>query len=154
MPQSLQIIFDELERSGLGKRTNVTLSDWAEQGVMLLNIMPTTEENHSTSPHHDKGWEYFIGQTLRCINLLPQRFVVMAWGAPIQEMVRKYIKQTSAHLVLSSCHPMAQVLSKGKIPFVGCDHFVKANEHLGERAITWVPPVSNKIVSSSTNQLH
>jgi uracil-DNA glycosylase len=135
---TLKYIFDELEQSGLGKRVNTDLTDWAEQGVMLLNTILTYDQSNK-HPHYNIGWEFFIAKTLRYINLLPQRFVVMAWGSFVQGAVLKYIKKTKDHIVLYACAPIMEDLTGGSVKFVGCNHFVLANKHLQEKSIIWVP---------------
>lgn len=58
MPPSLRNIFIELE-SDLGiKRTETDLTDWAKQGVLLLNAIMTVEQDKPLS-HRNKGWETF-----------------------------------------------------------------------------------------------
>lgn len=135
-PASLRIIFKELERSGFGVRTETDLTDWALQGVMLLNTLLTTTVGN-TLAHADIGWERFTAYTLRLIDQLPQKIVVFAWGKPAQMQVKANMKSTTEHLILEACHPMAEQYSGGKIKFVGCDHFVKANAHL-DSPIKWV----------------
>lgn len=137
VPVSLQFIFKELVAEGLGTRTNADLTDWASQGVMLLNTVLTTEENKIFA-HRNWGWEFLVAHTLKHINSLPQKFVVMAWGAPAQDLVNRYILPTQDHLILKTCHPMAQQYSGNRIKFIGCNHFTKANEHLGDKAVKWV----------------
>ena len=55
MPPSLLNIFKEL-KSDLGiTRTKTDLTDWATQGVLLLNAIMTVEKDKPLS-HKDKGW--------------------------------------------------------------------------------------------------
>lgn len=140
IPKSLKIIFDELEAEGYGKRTGADLTDWAKQGVMLLNTVLTTTQGESFA-HKNWGWEPFIAATLRKISLLKHPFVVMAWGSPAQDIVRKYIDVDPVErLILTTCHPMAQQYNP-KIKFIGCNHFTKANDHLlnyGLEPVSWV----------------
>ena len=54
-PPSLRNIFKEL-KDDLGKdRDNTDLSDWAKQGVFLLNTVLTVEKDKANS-HKDIGW--------------------------------------------------------------------------------------------------
>ncbi|MGL5021266.1 MAG: uracil-DNA glycosylase, partial [Mycoplasmatales bacterium] len=55
LPKSLVNIFIELEKDLDVKRKNGDLSDWAKQGVLLLNTILTVEQNKSNS-HKDIGW--------------------------------------------------------------------------------------------------
>jgi uracil-DNA glycosylase len=49
LPKSLQNIFTELHTDLGITRHNGDLTDWAEQGVLLLNTVLTVEENKSNS---------------------------------------------------------------------------------------------------------
>lgn len=64
---SLRNIFKELE-SDLGiKRTDTDLTDWAEQGVLLLNAVLTVEQG-SPASHHGKGWERFTDTVIHLLS--------------------------------------------------------------------------------------
>ena len=64
-PPSLRNIFKELYDDLGINRTDTDLSDWAKQGVFLLNTVLTVEKDKANS-HKDIGWEiftdYVIGQ--------------------------------------------------------------------------------------------
>ena len=134
VPASLRIIFKELAHSGW-KRTNPNLTDWAEQGVLLLNTVLTTQKGKIYA-HRGIGWEVFVAKVFEQINQLPQRIAVMAWGASAQELAIQYIAPASTRLMLYACHPMAQQYSGGAKMFVGCDHFNRANQFISE-PINW-----------------
>lgn len=135
VPQSLRIIFKELKRDGFGDRQTADLTDWASQGVMLLNTVLTTE--HGIPFHHKKlGWDILISRTLQVIHALDHPFVVMAWGAPAKETLKRYIGPKPNRLMLESCHPIAENYSGGKIKFTGCGHFSKCNEFLVENGLS------------------
>ena len=64
MPPSLRNIFKELY-SDLGiKRTATDLTDWAKQGVLLLNSIMTVVKDSPLS-HKDKGWEIFTDNIIK-----------------------------------------------------------------------------------------
>ena len=63
MPPSLQNIFKELYNDLGIKRNKSDLTDWAKQGVLLLNSIMTVVKDKPLS-HKDKGWETFIEKTL------------------------------------------------------------------------------------------
>lgn len=143
VPKTLRIVFSEMDRTGFGRRTNPDLTDWAAQGVMLLNTILTCELN-STLSHKGWGWEWFVGKTLDRINQLPQPFVIMAWGRHAQDLIKEHIMITPDRLLLQSPHPVAESYSEGRIRFTGCDHFRKANAFLesrGVEGIIWNPTI-------------
>lgn len=146
IPPSLRIIFKELERSGMGTRTNPNLQDWADQGVLMLNSVLTTTYRIANA-HKDWGWQDFTMATLRHLNTLEQKIVYMSWGKPAIALTEKALKEdmmeenffsNKPRLLLASCHPQAQNYSGGKLMFVGCEHFSLANIFLGDKAIKWV----------------
>lgn len=147
IPPSLRIIFKELERSGMGIRTNPNLQDWADQGVLMLNSVLTT--TYRISNDHSKwGWQQFTTATLRYLNTLDQPIVYLTWGKAAIELVDKalaadLIKENlfnppKTRLLLSGCHPQAENFSGGRIKFTGCEHFTLANMFLRDKAIKWV----------------
>ena len=65
-PPSLLNIFKEL-KSDLGvSRTSTDLTDWAKQGVLLLNSIMTVVKDTPLS-HKNKGWETFTDNIIRNI---------------------------------------------------------------------------------------
>lgn len=140
-PLTLRIVFRELEREGYGKRTSSDLTDWAQQGVFLLNTVLTCEEGKSLA-HAGWGWEKFTALTLKAIGeRCKQPFVVMAWGKHAKDHIRKNLLWHQDTIdVLEACHPVAESYSEGKIKFVGCNHFYDANMFLfdhGVMPINW-----------------
>ena len=68
MPPSLLNIFKEL-KSDLGiNRTSTDLTDWAKQGVLLLNSIMTVVEDTPLS-HKNKGWEIFTDDIIKILNM-------------------------------------------------------------------------------------
>lgn len=145
-PKTLRIVFGEIERSGYGRRYNPDLTDWAAQGVMLLNTILTCTYRQTLS-HKGWGWERFIAATLDHINDLVQPFVVMCWGTHARDLVKAHIPmnplliQQGNRMILNSCHPVAESYSNGAFKFTGCYHFTDANQFLignGLEPIDWV----------------
>lgn len=140
-PLTLRIVFREMERTGLGLRHNPDLTDWANQGVFLLNTVLTCEEGQSLA-HAGWGWEGFTGMTLRAISeFCHQPYVVMAWGRHAKDHIKKWLLWDRENVeVLEACHPVAESYSNGHIRFTGCNHFVKANQWLwaqGATPVNW-----------------
>ena len=79
MPPSLRNIFKELKDDLGGElRTNTDLSDWAEQGVLLLNTSLTVIESQANSMA--KLWEPFTDSVIRLLNEQEQPIVFVLWG--------------------------------------------------------------------------
>lgn len=143
LPLTLRIVNRELERTGYGTLLNGDLTPWANQGVFLLNTVLTCEEGKSLA-HKGWGWEEFTGYTLKMIGEhCKQPFVVMAWGRHAQDLIREKLDWSGSNCeVLTACHPVAESWSGGRIKFVGCGHFAKANNWLadkGQNQIAWTP---------------
>ena len=64
IPPSLQNIFKELKSDLHINRTNTDLTDWAEQGVLLLNTVLTVEKDKPAS-HRNIGWELFTDYIIK-----------------------------------------------------------------------------------------
>lgn len=123
-PPSLQNIFKELKRE-----LNVTietgnLSQWARQGVLLLNTVLTVEKGRANS-HKGKGWENFTTRIICEINKIDRPIVFLLWGNSAQSFI-KYLNNPK-HLILKSAHPSPLSAYNG---FFGNNHFILANEFL------------------------
>lgn len=134
-PPSLRNIFKELN-GDLGKAIPASgnLTDWARQGVLLLNATLTVRA-HQAGSHQKRGWEEFTDAVIHKINAQKEHVVFILWGS---YAIRKgeFIDQ-SKHKVLSSVHPSPLSASRG---FFGNKHFSQANSFLINhqlQAIQW-----------------
>lgn len=135
LPPSLINIFKELaDDTGSPVRQNGDLSDWAQQGVLLLNSTLTVRA-HCAGSHQNRGWEQLTDAAI--LKLASQRdgLVFMLWGS---YAIRKgaFIDR-SRHLVLTAPHPSPLSAYRG---FFGCKHFSQANNYLiahGKTPIKW-----------------
>lgn len=110
------------------------LSDWARQGVLLLNTILSVEQGKPLS-HSNFGWQTFTDDILKALNESEQPIVFLLWGA--QAKAAKRLLTNPNHLVLESAHPSPLAAHKG---FFGNGHFKKANAYLqqhGLSAISW-----------------
>ncbi len=125
LPPSLQNIFKEL-RSDLGSESQVSgdLTNWAMQGVLLLNSVLTVEENFPGS-HQNKGWEQFTDKIISLINDNCEHVVFILWGSYAQKKAQ--FVDLSRHLVLKSVHPSPLSSYRG---FFGSKPFSKTNQWL------------------------
>ena len=132
VPPSLVAIYKEIEkdlRESTGKFTipkHGDLTEWAKQGVLLLNAVLTVREGKSAS-HAGFGWKTFTEAAIRKISDELRGVVFLLWGKDAQSL-SPYIDQTK-HYILRAGHPSPLNTS---VPFSGCGHFSKTNELLAK----------------------
>ena len=134
-PPSLRNIFKEL-KDDVGKEIPISgnLSEWAKQGVLLLNATLTVRANQAGS-HQRKGWEQFTDAVINIINRQKDNVVFILWGNYAISK-SKFIDQNK-HFILTSVHPSPLSASRG---FFGNKHFSRTNEFLiskGLEPISW-----------------
>ena len=133
-PPSLNNIFKEL-RNDLGIiRTKNDLSDWAKQGVLLLNSIMTVESNKPLS-HKDKGWELFTDTKIQKLNERKNPVIFVLWGSYAKS--KKIYVTNPNHYIIESVHPSPLSASRG---FFGSKPFSKINQILkqnGLQEIKW-----------------
>jgi uracil-DNA glycosylase len=129
-PPSLKNIFKELN-SDIGKPIppHGCLTEWAKQGVLLLNNVLTVREGTPTS-HKGMGWEIFTDRIISELNRKETPVVFLLWGAHAQKKAE--IITNPIHKKLMSVHPSPLSASRG---FLGCRHFSKTNEILKENGL-------------------
>ena len=135
LPPSLHNIYAELEADLGVRRTRGDLSDWAAQGVLLLNTVLTVEADRANS-HRDIGWQAFTDEVIAALARLPQPIVFVLWGAQAQKK-RPLTGSTAPRLVLESAHPSPLSAYRG---FFGSRPFSRINDFLaahGEDPIDW-----------------
>lgn len=129
-PPSLQNIFKEINSElGLPVPNHGELTDWARNGVLLLNTSLTVREGQANS-HRGHGWEIFTDRVIELLNEREQPIAFLLWGGNARAKT-KLIKNPK-HFVLQCAHPSPLSAYNG---FFGCGHFVKANEFLKENGI-------------------
>lgn len=136
IPASLRNIFKELE-TDVGKPIPETgdLTNWARQGVLLLNTVLTVRNGQARS-HKNKGWEKFTDAVIATLSSEQKNLVFMLWGEAAKKK-GKTIDNTR-HLVLESGHPSPLSAIRGH--WFGNKHFSTANSYLikkGKTPIIW-----------------
>lgn len=134
IPDSLQNIFEELKSDLYSEYPNrdelfrsADLTRWAEQGVLLLNTILTTEAGERLA-HKNVGWEFFTQKIIQYLGREYEKpLVFMLWGKEAGTYAQ-YID--NKHLVLTAAHPSPLSAKKG---FFGCKHFSQAIEFLVEK---------------------
>ena len=134
LPPSLQNIYKEIQND-LGRKsvTNGDLTNWARQGVLLLNSTLSVQA-HLAASHAGKGWEQFTDAVIRALATRPG-LVYMLWGSYAQK--KADFVNADENLILKSVHPSPLSAHRG---FFGNHHFSRANEYLekhGNSPIEW-----------------
>ncbi len=135
IPPSLRNIFKELKSDlNLPISNNGNLSNWAEQGVLLLNSILTVREKEAGS-HQKIGWEIFTDSIIKKISNEKQGIIFLLWGAFAQK--KSVLINEKKHYILTTTHPSPFSAYRG---FLGCKHFSKTNEILiknNKQPINW-----------------
>ena len=131
LPPSLRNIFEELSNDlGEAKRSNGDLSNWFNQGVLLLNRILTTEIGSSMA-HATVGWQAVTNSVAE--ELGKHDVVAILWGKSAGEL-RKFFRE---EFVIESVHPSPLSAYRG---FFGSKPFSACNEILirnGLAPIDW-----------------
>lgn len=123
-PPSLRNIFKELKDDLKIERTDTDLSDWARQGVFLLNTVLTVEKDKANS-HKDIGWEIFTDFVIKQINDKLNNVVFILWGKQARD--KKRLITNPSHYIIESAHPSPLSAYNG---FFGSKPFSKTNNYL------------------------
>ena len=130
VPPSLQNIFKELNSDlKILPSQHGDLSNWAKQGVLLLNTILTVEASKPSS-HSNKGWEIFTDKILHSLSSLKENLVFILWGKKAQEKI--LLIDESKHKILKSPHPSPYSANNG---FFGSQPFSKTNFFLESKNI-------------------
>lgn len=124
MPPSLLNIFKELNNDLGIKRTKTDLTDWAKQGVLLLNSIMTVVKDSPLS-HKSRGWEIFTDRLIELLGERKEPIVFILWGSYARS--KKELIKNKNHLILESVHPSPLSASRG---FFGSKPFSKTNNFL------------------------
>ena len=134
-PPSLKNIFKELY-ADLGRmRVSGDLSDWAAQGVLMMNTSLTVRAGEAGS-HSKLGWLEFTKSVLKALNLHENPIVFLLWGNHAQQF--SSLITDPKHLILTSAHPSPLAANRGG--WFGSQHFSKTNDFLvsqGLKPIIW-----------------
>jgi uracil-DNA glycosylase len=129
-PPSLINIFKEMQQDiGLQIPQHGDLTNWAKQGVFLLNASLTVRAGEPMS-HAKIGWSTFTDATIKKLSEEKNNLVFILWGKFAQE--KKVLIDANKHLILTAAHPSPLSAHNG---FFGCKHFSKTNEYLMKNGI-------------------
>ncbi len=133
-PPSLVNVYKEIQRDlGYPIPTHGDLTQWAEQGVLLLNAMLTVEHKQAGS-HRKSGWQSFTDAVISKLSKEKSNLIFLLWG--------NFAKSKSAlidpdkHYILKAAHPSPLARNA----FNNCKHFSKTNailRDIGQKEIDW-----------------
>ena len=125
LPPSLKNIFKELQNdTGIIKQTG-DLTNWAKQGVLMLNSVLTVNECKPNS-HKGWGWEIFTDNVIAFLNKNKEDVIFILWGKYAQKKGK--IIDTEKHKIIECSHPSP--LSANKGGFFGTKPFSRCNSYL------------------------
>jgi uracil-DNA glycosylase len=130
LPASLRNIFKELKSDVGIDRMKGDLSDWCEQGVMLINRVLTTDVGQSLA-HAQLGWQEVTNSVARVLG--NRGVLAVLWGNSALELKSYFVENN----VIASVHPSPLSAYRG---FFGSKPFSQVNEKLvlkGYSAISW-----------------
>ena len=123
-PPSLNNIFKELENDLGIKKMNNDLTNWAKQGVLLLNSIMSVVKDTPLS-HKEKGWEIFTDNIIKLLNEREEPIVFILWGGYARS--KKKLITNKNHYIVESVHPSPLSAYNG---FFGSRPFSKTNNFL------------------------
>ena len=130
LPASLRNIYKELNEDLGITRSDGDLSNWVNQGVMLINRVLTTEVGQSMA-HDSLGWQ---AVTETVAQILGERDVIaVLWGNSALQLKKYFLEES----VVASVHPSPLSAYRG---FFGSQPFSQVNTKLalkGLPAVVW-----------------
>ncbi|MDR1877395.1 MAG: uracil-DNA glycosylase [Flavobacteriaceae bacterium] len=128
-PPSLKNIITELKDDvGIDLRSG-DLSNWANQGVFLLNATLTVRA-HQAGSHQNRGWETFTDSVIQKISSEKEDIVFILWGSYAQQKIS--LIDTRKHFIIKSVHPSPLSAYRG---FFGSKPFSQTNSFLTSKNI-------------------
>ena len=138
IPPSLVNIYKELEADlGVARADHGDLSNWARQGVLLLNNTLTVEAAKAGS-HAKRGWDAITDACVAAVAARDEPSVFILWGSHAQAKAKRIAGlREGPHCVIESPHPSPLSAHRG---FFGSKPFSRTNAFLsdhGREAIDW-----------------
>lgn len=135
IPPSLRNIYKELEEDlGIQPPDHGCLTQWAKQGILMMNAVLTVEAGKSAS-HRGKGWETFTDDAIRFVSDHASPSVFVLWGKWAQKKLPLIDQQR--HRVIQGAHPSPLSAYHG---FFHTHPFSRINEdleELGREPVDW-----------------
>ncbi|MEN4045610.1 MULTISPECIES: uracil-DNA glycosylase [Sulfurimonas] len=125
IPPSLKNIYKELvDDIGCKYPKNGDLTQWAKEGVLLINAVLTVEQGKANS-HKDFGWQKFTDAVIKKLSDEKEHLVFILWGGPSQK--KEFLIDTTKHCIIKSSHPSPLSAYRG---FFHSKPFSRANKYL------------------------
>ena len=124
LPPSLRNIFKELSTDCGINRTSGDLTDWFDQGVLLVNRVLTTQTGASLA-HADFEWQQITDVVAQ--ELGKHNVVAILWGKNAGELSHHFAPE----LIIESVHPSPLSAYRGFFgskPFSRCNEILKAHD--------------------------
>ncbi len=125
LPASLRNLFKELEDDLGINRIETDLTDWAKQGILLLNTTLTVEVGNANS-HSKLGWIDVTNQVIEQINEQSRPIIFVLLGGHAQKLEKLIAPH---HCILKYTHPSPLSAYRG---FFGSKMFSEINTTLTE----------------------
>lgn len=150
IPPSLRNIYQELAKTVAGFKIpdHGNLSQWAFQGVLLLNMSLTKDLNSTVS--HVNLWWHFIKEVILAIVEINPKCIFVLWGRDVGK-IAPFIGPKC--YVLEASHPSPLTATRG---FFGCNHFKCINHLLkkqGKSKIDWTIGSLGEVQQATDNYL-
>ena len=127
LPPSLKNIYKELESDlSLPTPDHGELTQWAEQGVLMINAVSTVREKNANS-HANKGWENFTDAVIQKLSKEKENVIFVLWGKYAQKKAE--LIDEDKHFILQTAHPSPFSARNG---FFDSKPFSKINDWLSQ----------------------
>jgi uracil-DNA glycosylase len=144
IPRSLSNIFRNLEaddaidfrRPKAGDQTVGDLTDWAKQGVLLINTALTVGEDEAGS--HKRHWKTFTNLVLKSVIEEQGHVAFLLWGNPAIKCAEDAEISEPPHKLIKSAHPRGGRSIQKR--FKAVHHFSEADDFLathGRGRVAW-----------------
>lgn len=134
LPPSLRNIYKELDSDLTIKKFNGDLSNWAKQGVLLINSVLSVEAKKANS-HKGLGWEELTDNLIMYLSDTKENLVFVLWGN--NSIKKSKLIDENKHFIVKSPHPSPLSAYRG---FWNSKPFSKINNYLektGQNIIDW-----------------
>ena len=128
-PPSLVNILKELNYDLGVVKPNNDLTEWAKQGVFLLNAIMSVVKDHPLA-HKGMGWETFTDHVIQLLNEREKPVIFVLWGSYARS--KKEFITNSQHKIIECVHPSPLSANRG---FFGSKPFSRINAYLQEFGI-------------------
>lgn len=120
--QIIQSVEDSYPDSAI--RGNISLSDWVNQGVFLLNTALTTRKG-KIGAHSNIGWKPIVETIVKVLTERYYGIPILLWGKEAQA-IAKVVNPFRDHSILEATHPQAANYSSS---IWNCPNFKEVNNY-------------------------